>query len=275
MMRLADPTSVATSNLAFALRCLPGSRRAAALVFYRFCRAVDDIADDPGIPAVARKERLSEWRDALSSSQALPLELAEVLTAYDVPADLLIDIVSGCEADLAPQEFATIDDLRGYCWNVACAVGLVSIRLFGCCDPLSERYAVHLGYALQFTNILRDVGEDAAMERVYLPRALLSKHGVCVSDILSGIPPLAFANAAAEFAALAESEFAAADACLTKKDVRALAPAEIMKGIYRRLLGKIRVGGFDVLTRRYSLSKPEKLLLLSGIWLRCRVLGAT
>lgn len=273
MIHLAEPASTKSSNLAFALRCLPADRREPSLIFYRFCRTIDDIADDPSLSADSRVALLQCWREALESEVGLPGELVQVIRDYGIPRSLLLEILSGCESDVLPQSFLTMDDLRAYCWKVACAVGLVSIRIFGCRDPRSEVYALHLGYALQFTNILRDVAEDRALGRVYLPCDLLSKHGVDPAGICKGEESGDFLALATEFASYAESEFKAAGDLVLTMDRKALLPAEIMKAVYWRLLQKMRRKGFDVLTSRHSLPRAEKFLVLLGVWLRSCVSG--
>jgi len=172
------------SNLAFALRVLPQSRRRDMRVFYAFCRQVDDLADEPDMPLEQRRLGLRRWREALSgragrSSDEPPLAsaLREVLTRRQVPMEWAVEVVLGCEMDLEGARYRTWEDLRCYCYRVASAVGLVSARIFGGrgCDA----YAVELGLALQLTNILRDAAEDYTVSgRVYLPGEELERFGI-------------------------------------------------------------------------------------------------
>ncbi len=258
---LAEVASTSSSNLAFALRGLPAKRRQAAQVFYRFCRVVDDIADEASLAPEFKRQALEAWENALSSQKNLPPELLSVIEEYHIDPELLIAIVQGCEMDIAPQPFETLAGLREYCWKVACAVGLVSIRIFGCQDPQSERYALHLGYALQFTNILRDVGEDAALGRVYLPNELLAKHGVSRDGMIAGKPNGDFLGLMEELGRHADSEFQAARQNLTPRDSKALLSAEIMAAIYGRLLKSMRAGRFQVFSKRYSIPRLQKLAI--------------
>ncbi len=259
--KLADPASTSSSNLAFALRCLPENRRQAALIFYRFCRVVDDIADEEDNAPDHKRQALEAWMNALSSQQGLPMELSEVIKTYQIDPELLIAIVRGCEMDIVPRSFETLDDLREYCWKVACAVGLVSIRIFGCQDPQSECYALHLGYALQFTNILRDVGEDAALGRIYLPNELLAKHDVSRESLLAAKPSGQFLELMEELAGHADEEFQAAHDNLTQQDSKALLSARIMAAIYGRLLKSMRSDGFQVFAKRYRIPRLQKLAI--------------
>ncbi len=267
---LAEPARTSSSNLAFALRCLPENRRRAALIFYRFCRVVDDLADDAALDPETKRQSLGAWERAISSGENLPQELAEVIEDYQIDPQLLIAIVRGCEMDIAPKPFETLGDLREYCWKVACAVGLVSIRIFGCHDPQSERYAIHLGYALQFTNILRDVGEDASLGRVYLPNELLTRHGVSRNSLLAGEPDGNFPGLMEEMAGLAAAEFQAARDNLTRRDFHPLLAARIMAAIYGRLLKSIRTGHFRVFTKRYSIPRLQKLVIALGVAIQAK-----
>ena len=159
----AEITRKANSNLAFALRVLPPAQRDDAVVFYAFCRQVDDIADDPGLPLDQRRNGLDAWTRGLThgfeSPAGLERAIADLRDRLGIPNGLLLEIIDGCRADLQPQRFATWPDLQQYTRKVACAVGLVSIRIFGCTNPAAEDYAIALGHALQLTNIIRDVGE--------------------------------------------------------------------------------------------------------------------
>ena len=144
------------------------------MIFYAFCRTIDDLADDPEVPSENRARSLDDWENGILRGFDSPNELQqEVISLRDrqnIPNDLLVAIIDGCRMDLQPQRFATWEDLSDYIWKVACAVGLVSIRIFGCTDPGCERYAVALGRALQLTNILRDIGEDRRQHQRALPR---------------------------------------------------------------------------------------------------------
>jgi phytoene synthase len=267
---LATPEQTQASNLAFALKFLPKHRRGDAMIFYRFCRAVDDLADDATIHESNKRRGLESWRMALERGEGLPSDLHRLMTDHQIPGTLLSAIVQGCEMDIVPQPFVTLEQLRNYCWHVACAVGLVSIRLFGCKSNQSEAYATHLGYALQFTNIIRDVGEDAALGRVYLPHELMAPYGVTARSLIERSPTGDLHGALKVMANHAESEFEAADSHLVPADRSALLPAEIMGKFYRRLLSKMTREGFPVLNKRCRLTRFEKLALALSVILRTR-----
>jgi phytoene synthase len=251
------------SNLAFALARLPRERRRHALTFYHFCRVVDDIADDLSRPAAEKQRLLDRWKSALESGRDLPASLTEVIETYRIDRRLLVEIVLGVEQDVHPRDFATYAELRQYCWRVACAVGLVSIEIFGCREPSSKIYAEQLGHALQITNILRDVGEDAGLGRVYLPVEDLERFGLTPDEIRRGHPGPRFAELMQFEAARAREYFRAAQAALPPADARALAPAEAMRAIYGRILSRMEADHFRVFQKRYRLPLWQKLWLLA------------
>jgi phytoene synthase len=261
-------TRRAKSNLAFALRILPPERREDAVVFYAFCRTLDDLADDPGIPAEHRADALDAWKQGLVSGFEKPKDLQqEVIDLRErlkIPNELLVAIVDGCRMDLEPRRFQNWDELSDYIWKVACAVGLVSIRIFGCQDPAAESYAVALGRALQLTNILRDIREDYDNgRRIYLPLDDLVRFDFTEADLAAGVCDERF-RALMEFEAQrAEGYFREAEAVLPAADRRALAPARIMSEIYQQLLAQMRGDGFRVFEKRYRVSGIRKLAILA------------
>ena len=261
-LQLAARANARKSNLAFALGCLPPDRRMDALVFYDFCRAVDDIADEPGRSPAEKRELLDLWKAALIAGDNLPPALAQVLARHRIDPDLLVEIVRGVEMDIEPIRYQTHEDLRAYCWRVASAVGLVSVEIFGCKNPQSKTYAELLGYALQMTNILRDVAEDAATGRVYLPLEDLRKFGVREADLLRGDLGENFTGLMSFEAARARSLFREASRTLPADDAEALKPAELMHAIYKKILSRMEADGFRVFRKRYRLSKAEKLLIM-------------
>lgn len=268
MPEASEITRRAKSNLAFALKILPEERRADMVVFYAFCRTMDDLADDPGSSAEDRSSALDSWKQGLAKGfetpDTLQRQVVEMRDRRGIPNDLLAAIIEGCRMDLQPQRFQHWDDLAGYIWKVACAVGLVSIRLFGCQDPASERYAVALGRALQLTNILRDVGEDLDNGgRIYLPLEDLARFEYPERDLAERVHDARFLRLMEFEAGRAEGFFREAAALLPAADRRALRPARIMGEIYHHLLGQMRRDGFRVFGRRYQVSRARKLAILA------------
>jgi len=264
----SEITRQAKSNLAFALKILPREQQQDMLVFYAFCRTIDDLADDPSRPLAQRAELLNQWRNGLLAGFAAPDDFQKELLALRdrqrLPNELLVAIIEGCQMDLLPQRFPTWGDLSSYIDKVACAVGLISIRLFGCQDPASERYAIALGHALQLTNILRDIGEDLSNgTRLYLPLEDLARFGLTEGELVARVADSRFLALMEHLAARAEHFFIEAENSLPVRDLQALRPARIMGEIYQLLLGKMRADHFQVFTRRYRVSKPQKILILS------------
>jgi len=268
MSAASEITRKAKSNLAFALKILPKDRRDDMVVFYAFCRVIDDLADDLDVPASQRAAALATWKDGLENGFAAPddfqREVVELRERKAIPTDLLTAIIDGCAMDLHPQRFGTWEDLSQYTWKVACAVGLVSVRLFGCQHPDSDKYAVALGHALQLTNILRDVGEDLSNSvRIYLPLADLGRFQYTERDLIGRVHDGRFMAMMAYQAERAESFFQEAESLLPASDRAALTPAIIMAETYHTLLERMRKDGFRVFDRRYSLSKARKFTILS------------
>ncbi|HWB59478.1 MAG TPA: squalene/phytoene synthase family protein, partial [Chthoniobacteraceae bacterium] len=167
-------TAKSGSNLALGLMALPRDRRDDMVVFYAFCRIVDDIADEPSSPVETRRAQLNAWRKALGGTfegePPLAAEVRALIAKYSLPVEHFHEIIAGMEMDLDAKRYRTFEELRLYCYRVASAVGLVSIVIFGCKSPRSTDYALNLGLALQLTNIIRDVGEDWRNgNRIYLP----------------------------------------------------------------------------------------------------------
>lgn len=263
------------SNLAFALAVLPKARRDDMRVFYAFCRVADDLADEPGLSDEVRRLGLSRWRalirgEATDPCPGIEAEMVALQEERDLDANELEAIIDGVETDLAPRDFETREDLMGYCYLVASAVGLVSIRLFGAKEPASREYAEQLGYALQWTNIMRDVGEDAEEGRVFLPLEDLARFGLSKEDILSGAPDRAcFERLMKHESSVARGFYDKAVAALPDQDRKAMRSAELMRRIYFRILEEMEGGGYRVFEKRYRLTKPRMI----GEFLRAKLIG--
>ncbi len=262
-------TAAAKSNLAFALACLPRERRRDMVSFYAFCRVVDDIADEPGMPDAERRERLAAWREGLVGGFENPgrieREVERLRAKYDIDTQLLVEVVRGMEMDVGEVRYETFEELKGYCYRVACAVGLVSLKIFGARSEASERYGVDLGYALQLTNILRDVGEDMREGRIYLPREDMARFGVSEDDLRERGGGEAFGELMAFEAGRAEAYFRAAAEGLPAADRRALRAARRMGKIYHGILAKMRKDGFKVFEKRYRMGRLRMLAILLGL----------
>lgn len=259
------------SNLAVALACLPKRRRHDMYVFYAFCRVVDDIADDGGWTTPQRTEALDRWRAVVRGDAPDPEpfenDLLELRQRYHIPSEEMLGIIDGVAMDIEPRRYRTWAELKQYCYRVAGCVGLVSIRIFGCHDPKSREYALNLGYALQVTNILRDIRADWENGgRIYLPQEDMEAAGYTVEDLAAFRHNPAFDILMLQQVTRARDYYHLALANLTKKDRRPLLAAEAMRRIYSETLDLLETDGYHVFDQRYRLSTMRKARLVAGAW---------
>ena len=275
-------TRKSASNLALAFVLLPKPKRDAMSALYAFCREVDDVADNEAVPLGERRFRLAAWRDdvrrACEGGQpefAVNRELEPVIRHFRLPFVSFDDVIKGCEMDLEKSRYENYEELGLYCYRVASAVGLLSIRIFEFTNPACTDYATHLGHALQLTNILRDVRDDAGRDRIYLPLSELRKCGVAEAEILRGEYSPRYRRLAAGVAEKARSHYRLARDLLPPEDCRAMVAAELMGSVYWRLLCKLERQDFNVFRPQLTrLSKPHKLALIFRSWVRF-LTGAT
>jgi phytoene synthase len=263
-------TRKSASNLALAFVLLPREKRDGMSALYAFCREVDDIADDESAPAERRRELLAAWRadirracDGAAPQFPVNLELAPFIRRHQLPFALFDELLQGVEMDLDIKRYASQADLEVYCYRVASVVGLLSIEIFGYRDPACRDYAVHLGKALQLTNILRDVRSDAARGRIYLPLDELARFQVAPEEILRLEYSPRFRALAAHVAQRARHFYRQARLTLPPGDRRAMVAAELMGSVYWRLLRKLERQEFDVFGPKPArLNKGQKLFLI-------------
>ncbi|HYE31720.1 MAG TPA: presqualene diphosphate synthase HpnD [Methylomirabilota bacterium] len=272
----AEITRKSASNLALAFILLPKPKRDAMCVLYAFCREIDDVADDETRSVSDRAQALQHWRADLqtvysggSPTFAVNKELVPVIKQYKLPFQLFDELIQGVEMDLDIKHYETWQELERYCYHVASVVGLLSIEIFGYKNPACKEYAIHLGKALQLTNILRDVANDAERGRVYLPREELRAHGVTQDEILAGKYSERYVQLATSVAARAREHYQAATRLLPAEDRKAMASAELMGSVYWGLLRKLESKRFNVFDdQKTRLTKPQKLFLIGRTWLR-------
>jgi phytoene synthase len=278
--RCARITRSSSSNFYYAFMLLPAARRRALYAVYAFCRFVDDIADDAGGP-IAPATLLDRWRDELnqvyegSGQRPVSRALADSVCRFNIPQHYFEEIINGVAMDLTLRRYTNFDELRQYCYRVASAVGLISIEIFGYQNPATKLYAERLGIALQLTNIIRDVKEDAARDRIYLPLEDLRRFGVTEDEILQSVHTPEF-NELMEFeTARARDFYRDADAELAPEDRPAMLAAEGMRLIYSALLERIVRSGYRVFDGRLSVSAPRKLYLVGRAWAEARFARAS
>jgi phytoene synthase len=252
-----------------AMKLLPAERRRAMYAVYAFCRIVDDIADDDA-PWDSRKPRLDAWRARIAAvyrgeaEDAVTRELARAVPRFGLREADFIAVIDGMAMDANPIVAPDLALLDLYCDRVASAVGRLSVRAFGDASPAAERVAFHLGRALQLTNILRDIDEDAGRGRLYLPREYLEAEGIAADPEVARRHP-ARGRVSVRVAALAKRHFRDAAAWMTRCRRSAMRPARLMGATYAAQLAQLERQGW---VGPVKLSKLRKvgLLVRYGLW---------
>ena len=255
------------SSFYWSMRLLPRVKRDAMYAIYAFCREVDDIADGDA-PAAAKLDELAAWRAEVEAlfagrpSWPTALALARPVARFDLPKAEFDAMIDGMEMDAAERMRApTMAELERYCRCVAGAVGQLSVRVFGARGEAPERGALALGEALQLTNILRDLAEDTARGRLYLPRELLAQQGITSRDPDRVLAHPALPEVCGALAERARRRFEDADRLFARSDRRRLRPALVMMQVYRRTLERLVARGWQRLDQPVRLARPERLWL--------------
>jgi len=260
------------SSFYYSFRFLAPDRRRAITALYAFCREVDDIADEVADINIARA-KLGWWRAELANLFAghpqhpVTKALEPATRSFGVDQERLNEIIDGMEMDLVRHRYNDFESLRLYCHRVAGVVGQLSASIFGFSRPQTMDYAENLGLAFQLTNIIRDVGEDARRDRIYLPDDELHQFGVTAEDILRARHTANFVQLMAFQSARAKSLYDAAFRSLLPEERLPQRPGLIMAAIYRALLDEIERDGFKVLTQRTSLTPLRKLWIAWRTWI--------
>ncbi|MGB8644305.1 MAG: phytoene/squalene synthase family protein [Anaerolineae bacterium] len=248
---------------------LPRDKRRAARVLYAFCRQTDDIVDELN----GDLHSLNAWRQRVIAPRPPADDLllqawSDVRERHRIPIAYVRQLLDGIGMDLTRKRYETFDELTRYCYGVASTVGLMAMHIIGFEDQAALPYAIKLGVALQLTNILRDVGEDFRQGRIYLPQEDLRRFGYTEADLANGVID-------ERFRALMDFEIARTRALYHEAwpGIRFLSPdgrlaIAAAADLYRGILGRIVQNGYDVFTQRASLSAPEKLSRLPGLWVQ-------
>ncbi len=258
-------TVASGSSFYWAMRMLPAARREAMFAIYAFCREVDDIADGDDTPN-EKRSKLAAWRTEIDhvydGSPTYPTARALVapVREYALERAEFDAVIDGMAMDVGTGVVApSMAELELYCRRVAGAVGLLSIRAFGGASGRAEEFAVELGAALQLTNILRDLVQDAGVGRLYLPRELLEIHGVVATDPRLVLADPRLPDVCDDIVDLARRRFATAQAALRESPAKALRPAVVMMRHYQRILKQLEVRGWHDLDREVSVPTPIKI----------------
>jgi phytoene synthase len=264
------------SNFYYSFFFLPAARRAAMYTVYAFCKEVDSAVDEAP-PGSDPTEAIRRWRAEVAAvyggtpTHPVAISLAGHVRHLGIPREYFDELINGVEMDLTTTRYITFDELSRYCYRVACVVGLICLHIFGTRDPRAKDYAVNLGMAFQLTNILRDLGTDADQGRMYLPLEDLARFG-CTEELLLQRRYSPRFNSLMAFQCTRAHEFYAKARTILESlplaDRKALTPAEMMRGVYERILFRIEQADYRVLDSRISLPASSRLAVAAGVWLR-------
>jgi phytoene synthase len=263
---------------------LPSDQRQAIESVWDFCRAVDDAVDEPeetateavGAPdaVAAGRAAVQFWRaelgrcyDGLTPLTSQGQHLQPFVRRLDLPRQAFEDVIDGVAMDLDTHRYQTFGDLFEYCRRVASAVGMICIKIFGCRNERARDYALNLGVALQLTNILRDIPDDLARGRVYLPLEDLQAHGCRIADLEAGAVSDPVRRLLAFECARAREFYQRAIDARPAEDRRRLVAAEIMRAVYFATLRRIERNGYDVFKGRVRLSRPRQAAIALKQWI--------
>jgi phytoene synthase len=258
---------------------LPADQRRAIEAVWDFCRAVDDAVDEAPTAASTGsgptgREAVAFWREELARCYdsrepvtAQASRLKPFVRPFDLPRDALTDVIDGVAMDLDTTRYPAFDDLFQYCRRVASAVGLVCIRIFRCQNPGSSEYAVNLGVALQLTNIIRDIKDDLARGRVYVPLSDLAAHGCTIADFEAGVVTTAMRQLLAFECGRAREFYQRAIDARPSQDRSRLVAAEIMRAVYFETLLRIERNDYDVFNGRVRVPRPWQAAIAMRTWL--------
>jgi len=260
------------SSFLAAFWMFPRAERRALHAIYAFCRLVDDIADDPSLRG-DRAMLLERWHEELvdayrgKARHPVGVALGDAVHRFHLPEDCFLDLLAGIEIDLRGAEIETFAELEHYCYCVASTIGLLVCGVRGLRGASVRDYAVNLGIAVQLTNVLRDVGEDAASGRIYLAREDREACGVTADALRAHTENAALARLLALYAARARSRYARAQLALPPELRRRLRPAQAMGAIYRELLDALERRGFPQRGPALRLSKSRRVAIAAREWL--------
>ncbi len=276
-MTAAAPKAERKSNFFLGFLLLPKPKREALSAIYAYCRLIDDIVDEPG-PADEAKRQLDFWRGEIEAlykgnpGHEVSRALLKPVADYGIPKESFLEMIRGCAMDLEGKRYETIEELESYMRGVASSVGIMCVHIFGWSHTPKERmyeFATTFGYAFQLTNIIRDVGADLEIGRVYLPLKEIRDAGYSVERLTLRDHGPAFDRLMEGQYKRAKSYYARARNLVDFRDRPSLLPAEVMAHVYEGLLDEIKAGEFRVLFHKAALPAHRKLVLALRAWLYC------
>lgn len=276
-----EPPQEEKSNFAYSFTMLPKEERSAISSVYAFCSYIDDIVDKeplPGIDEIKIKlERLAWWELEIENmyngrvSSPIIAPFIAVIERFAIPKQYFLTLIDGCRSDLFKYRYQTFDDLKNYCYSVASVVGLISIEIFGYKYEETKNYAVNLGYALQLTNILRDIKFDKDRGYIYIPKEDMDRFGYTEEDLKNEVYNSNFVELMRFETQRAREYYHKARQFLRPDERPTIVAAEIMDAIYYRLLDKIELRDFNVFKKRIGVSSVHKLMITLKHWLSIRM----
>ena len=253
------------ANFSVGFRFLPRAKRRAVYAAYAFCRWADDIADEPGDDVL---RRLDAWQAELDRcyagqpSHPITIALADALQHFAIPRGAFVALIDGCRQDVVKHRYETFDELLHYCELVATSISDISLAIFGHRTAAAIDYGRSLATALQLTNVTRDVGDDLARDRIYIPSEELRRFGVREEELIAKRETDAMRRLIEFQIDRAESYFRAAEPLLGELSADARFPVILMGGVYATVLARLRRDPLVVLRRRLSLSRAEKIIVV-------------
>ncbi len=269
------------SNFSYSFSILPKDERNAINSIYAFCSYIDEIVDstpNSNQKQVQRKlERLHWWENEIeklySGQIKSPLlsPLVQLIDRFGIPKQYFLTLIDGCRRDIFRHRYETFDDLKEYCYGMASIVGLISIEIFGYKYEDTKNYAIHLGYALQLTNILRDIKFDKNRGYIYIPQEDLRRFNYSEEDLINEVYNENFIELMRFQAKRVREHYHKARQFLRPDEKATIVSAEIMDSIYYRLLEKIELNEFNVFAKKIKVAKLHKILIAIKHWLSIRV----
>ncbi len=276
------PPSLEKSNFLYSFSMLPREEREAITSVYNFCSYIDDIVDSTpnyNDKSIQKKmERLAWWDQEIEkiyggyASGPFMLPFAAVINRFNIPKQYFLTLIDGCRRDLVQTRYKTFEDLKGYAYSVASVVGLISIEIFGYKYEETKNYAVNLGYALQLTNILRDIKVDKDRGYIYLPKEDLDRFGYSEEDIMNEVYNENFVELMHFEARRVREYYYRARTSLNPDEKATIVAAEIMDAIYYRLLEKIELNNYNVYAKKIRVSNLHKVMITFKHWLSIKML---
>lgn len=273
-----EAPEVEKSNFLYSFSFLPKEERNAMHTIYSFCSYIDDIVDNhPAGNIDDKKDRLAWWENVVERiylgeiKNVLIDPLVNVIERFNIPKQYFLTLIDGCRRDLYQNEYDTFEELKEYCYGVASVVGLISIEIFGYKYEDTKNYAINLGYALQLTNIMRDIKADKDRGYIYIPKDDLEKAGLTREDIKNEIYDDRFVDMMQRMAKRAREYYHKARTSLHPNERITIVTAEVMDAIYYRLLDKIELNDYNIFKKKIKVSKLHKIMIALKHWLSVRM----